>query len=139
MSSIATLRVGTLEITTALAAVALIGARGRSREAAGVGRLVPIQIRLRVDERGAHRSHVGLAPFEVGRDSESGLVLPDPEVSRRHARLESRDGIIFVRDLESSNGTFLNGERVREPIEVRVGDEIDMGTTRLTVEDLKWT
>ena len=140
MSSLATLRIGTLEITAALAAVAVIGARARSRSTTEFGAMVPIQVVLGINERGTHRSHAGLAPMSIGRGNDSALVLADPEVSRRHARFELRDGIIFLRDLESSNGTFLNGSRVTTPIEVRVGDEIDLGTTRLTIEDLKrWT
>ncbi len=137
MSALATLRIGTLEITAALAAVALVAARPRLRAEAELGRLGPVRIFIGIDERGAHRSYEGLAPFEVGRDKEVALALADSEVSRRHARFDVRDGIVFVRDLESRNGTFLNGRRVSEPIEVRVGDEIDVGTTRLRVEDIR--
>jgi len=131
------LRIGKLEITAALAAVALVAGRPRLRVEAELGRLGPVRIFLGVDERGVHRTYDSLAPFEVGRDKDAPLALADPEVSRRHARFEPRDGIVFVRDLESRNGTFLNGRRVTEPIEVRVGDEIDVGTTRLRVEDLR--
>ena len=43
-------------------------------------------------------------------------------------------------DLDSTNGTYLNGRRVREAIEVRPGDRIDVGTARLVVKDLMpWT
>jgi pSer/pThr/pTyr-binding forkhead associated (FHA) protein len=99
-----------------------------------------MRVFLGINERGALRAYEGLAPFEIGRDKEAQLALADPEVSRRHARFEPRDGIVFLRDLESRNGTFLNGRRVAEPIEVRVGDEIDVGTTRLRIEDLRtWT
>jgi hypothetical protein len=140
LSEIASVRIGTLEITAALAAVALVSGRRRPRSSVALGRRLPIEVVLGISERGAHRTHAGLAPLEIGRDAEASLVLSDPEVSRRHARLEPVDGIIFLCDLESSNGTFLNGSRVTSPIEVRVGDEIDVGATRLTVEDLKlWT
>jgi len=137
LSALATLRIGTLEITAALAAVALVASRPRLRAEVELGRLGPVRVFIGIDERGAHRSYEGLAPFEVGRDKEAALALPDPEVSRRHARFDVRDGIVFIRDLESRNGTFLNGRRVSEPIEVRVGDEIDVGTTRLRVEDVR--
>jgi pSer/pThr/pTyr-binding forkhead associated (FHA) protein len=137
LSAISTLRIGTLEITAALAAVAFVAGRPRLRADAERGRVGPVRLVLGIDERGTHRSFDGLAPFDVGRDKEAVLPLPDPEVSRRHARFELRDGIVFVRDLESRNGTFLNGRRVSEPIEVRVGDEIDVGTTRLRIEDLR--
>jgi len=134
----AALRIGTLEMTAALAAIALIGARSRSRSP--LDRVAPVGIVLGISERGSHSRHSGLVPLDIGRASGLGLVLNDPQVSRLHARLEPRDGIIFLRDLDSSNGTFLNGSRVISPIEVRVGDEIDVGGTRLTVEDMSlWT
>jgi FHA domain len=140
LSTLASLRIGTLEITAALAAVALVAGRPRLRADAELGRLGPVRIFVAIDERGAHRTYDGLAPFEIGRDKDAGLALADAEVSRRHARFELRDGIVFIRDLESRNGTFLNGRRITEPIELRVGDEIDVGTTRLRVEDLRpWT
>ncbi len=140
MSALASLRIGTLEITAALFAVAFVAGRPRARDEAEKGRLGPVRLFIGIEERGAHRAYEGLAPFEIGRDKEAALALADPEVSRRHARFELRDGIVFVRDLESKNGTFLNGRRVDEPIEVRLGDEIDVGTTRLRIEDLRtWT
>lgn len=140
MSSLASLRIGTLEITAALFAVAFVAGRPRLRAEAERNRVGPLRVFIGIDERGAHRAYDGLAPFEVGRDKEAALPLADSEVSRRHARFELRDGIVFLRDLESRNGTFLNGHRVGEPIEVRVGDEIDVGTTRLRIEDIRnWT
>lgn len=141
MSALASLRIGTLEITAALAAVAVVAGRPRRRAEAEIGALVPVRIFLGLVDRGEARTFDGLVPFDVGREKDGGgLVLADAEVSRRHARFELRDGIVFLRDLESRNGTFLNGERVTEPIEIRVGDEIDVGTTRVRVEDLRaWT
>jgi len=58
-------------------------------------------------------------------------------VSREHARLSSYDGVVYVEDLRSRNGTFLNGRRVTEAIEVREGDEIDVGTTRIVVTSVR--
>ena len=61
-------------------------------------------------------------------------------MSRRHARFESQNGIVYVEDLHSRNGTFLNGRRVGEAIEVRDGDAVDVGTTRLLVQSIRpWT
>jgi len=134
------MRVGTLEITAALAAVALVASRPRRRVTAELGRLAPVHVTLEYAERGERRRYEGLAPFDIGREANAAVPLADPEVSRRHARLELRDGIVFLRDLESRNGTFLNGYRVTTPVEIRVGDEIDVGTTRMRVEDVRlWT
>jgi pSer/pThr/pTyr-binding forkhead associated (FHA) protein len=76
-------------------------------------------------------------PFVLGRTRDADIFLRDPEVSRRHARFETNNGVVFVEDLQSSNGTFLNGRRVNEAIEVRQGDEIDVGTTRLVVTSVR--
>jgi len=131
------MRLGSLEITAALIVVSLLAARPRFRAAVEVGILTPMQVGLEVYERGAQRSVQARAPFEIGRSKQSGISLHDSEVSRRHARLAAHDGTLFVEDLESRNGTFLNGRRVTESIEVREGDAIDVGTTRLVVKSLQ--
>jgi FHA domain len=131
------MRIGSLEITAALAAVALLAARPRVRAAAEIGALSPMQIDLEILERGAHRTLRLRSPFEVGRDKAADVALRDPEVSRRHARFQSEQGVVYVDDLKSRNGTFLNGRRVTEAIEVRGGDEIDVGTTRILVTGVR--
>ena len=130
-------RIGTLEITGVLALVALVAARPRIRAAADIGALTPMHVDLEIVERGACRSQHVRPPFEVGRGREADVVLRDSEVSRRHARFESHSGVVYVEDLKSSNGTFLNGRRVTEAIEVRERDEIDVGTTRLLVTSVR--
>ena len=131
------MRLGSVEITVALALVALVAARPRVRTAAEIGLVTPMQVELDVRERGARRSFRGRPPFELGRDKATDIVLGDPEVSRRHARFETSDGVVYVKDLTSSNGTFLNGRRVTEAIEVRAGDEVDVGTTRVIVTSVR--
>ena len=138
--NVAHARVGSLEIVAALFAVAIVAARPRIRVAEEAGMLTPVQAHLRVLEVGNVREFEGTCPLVIGRGSDVQLVLADPEVSRRHARLETQDGTVFLRDLESSNGTFLNGRRLTSAIELREGDEVDVGTTRLVVEKLRpWT
>jgi hypothetical protein len=63
----------------------------------------------------------------VGRDLANDITAPDPEVSRRHARFMMRDDSVFVEDLGSTNGTFLNGERISAPQQLRLGDVITLG------------
>jgi hypothetical protein len=134
------MRIGTLEITAMLALVAIVAARPRSGNPAEIASLSPVKAVLRVIELGNERPFEGLCPLTIGRDRDCELALADAEVSRRHARLETQGGIVFVRDLESSNGTFLNGRRLDSALETRQGDEIDVGTTRLIVEKLEpWT
>jgi pSer/pThr/pTyr-binding forkhead associated (FHA) protein len=127
------LRVGSVEITAALAIVAVVAARPRVRATAEIGRLTPMRIDLEILQPSGNRELRAHSPFELGRASGVDVVVRDPEVSRRHARFTSSDGIVFLEDLASSNGTFLNGRRVNEPIEVRAGDAVDVGTTRILI------
>jgi hypothetical protein len=131
------MRIGTLEITAALALVAVLAARPRIRAAADIGALTPMEVDLDIFERGAHRAQSVRTPFELGRTREAEIFLRDPEVSRRHVRFEAQNGVVYIEDLKSSNGTFLNGRRLAEPLEIRPGDEIDVGTTRLVVTSVR--
>jgi pSer/pThr/pTyr-binding forkhead associated (FHA) protein len=65
--------------------------------------------------------------FSIGRDASCDLAIPDMTVSRRHARLErTKDGWLIT-DLESTNGTRVNGWRVRGKVPVRAGDVVSFG------------
>jgi hypothetical protein len=69
----------------------------------------------------------------IGRQ-DADLVVEDPEVSRRHAVLRRSGGSVVVEDLDSTNGTFVNGERIRGPIKVGPGDQVRVGRTTLEIE-----
>lgn len=69
----------------------------------------------------------------IGRSEESEIVLLDPGVSRAHAVVEVNGAAAMVRDLGSTNGTFVNGRRV-EGEALRDGDELRVGSTRLRFE-----
>jgi pSer/pThr/pTyr-binding forkhead associated (FHA) protein len=84
---------------------------------------------------------IGMKPQElspgqnmtVGRTSESQLkVSCDKKVSREHFSIECCDDHAVVRDLNSTNGTFVNGMRINE-MKVYDGDQITAGTTIFTV------
>jgi hypothetical protein len=82
----------------------------------------------------AHRSwRVELASNRttVGKASENDIALDDPSVSHLHAMFERFRAGWCVTDLGSSNGTWLNGERIWSPQRVRHDDEIRIGQTRL--------
>jgi two-component system, NtrC family, sensor kinase len=64
----------------------------------------------------------------VGRDSRQ-LPLTDNTVSRRHAELVPDNGEWLVRDAGSSNGTYVNGQRVRERLYLKIGDQVRVGRT----------
>lgn len=68
----------------------------------------------------------------LGTDPANDLALPaDPTVSRLHAVLERYGADWCVRDLDSRNGTFVNGQRVWRERPLRPGDELRVGATRL--------
>jgi uncharacterized RDD family membrane protein YckC len=70
----------------------------------------------------------------VGRSRSCEIRLKEDTVSRLHAALVWRDGVLILEDLGSSNGTWLNGESVKEPRVVAAGDEIRFGALRAAVE-----
>jgi ABC-type multidrug transport system ATPase subunit len=67
----------------------------------------------------------------VGRDAAAGVVLDTPNVSRLHARLTRKPDGIVVEDLGSTNGTWVNGQRILKPTLVRSDDDLRIGPQRL--------
>jgi hypothetical protein len=68
----------------------------------------------------------------VGRSSELDMVLVEDMVSRRHARIECSDEQIIIEDLGSTNGTFVNGEKIKRAM-LKEGDRVLIGTSILKV------
>ena len=69
----------------------------------------------------------------LGRHTDCDVVLRHPEVSRHHARLSSRDGSWMIQDLESTNGTTVNGVEVGR-CELRPGDLVVVGGEHLRID-----
>jgi len=69
--------------------------------------------------------------FTIGRAEDCDLILDDEKVSRHHAYIETVAGQTVIHDLDSSNGTFVNGVRVTEPKVIAAGDTIRIGHTEL--------
>lgn len=133
----AEMRIGSLEI---LGALVVFGAVvGRRRFAAGVPASENMTVLLDVNGRPVELEvSEGRAPRVVGRSSDADIPLADPEASRRHAAFQAAAGALYVTDLGSRNGTFLNGKRLSsEGIELKIGDHIDVGNTRLEVVDVR--
>ncbi len=63
----------------------------------------------------------------IGRDVNADIAINTAEVSRRHARLHLDAGVYIVEDLGSTNGTFVNGQRLTIPTPLRSGDVIMLG------------
>jgi pSer/pThr/pTyr-binding forkhead associated (FHA) protein len=79
---------------------------------------------------GAGSEHPVDGELILGRErATADLVIDDPGVSRRHARVLEDRGDVIVEDLGSSNGTYVNGERISGPVELGAGDEVQVGAT----------
>ena len=63
----------------------------------------------------------------IGRDSSSAIAINDAEVSRKHARLTFQGGKYVIEDLGSTNGTFVNGQRLVSPVVLKSGDVVSLG------------
>lgn len=95
--------------------------------------VITISLRRRGGE--SHRATFrGEGVITLGRAPESDVALLCPRVSKRHATVQLRDGVPWLRDLASKNGTFINGVALRAPSPVRPNDVLQMGDFTLTVE-----
>lgn len=63
----------------------------------------------------------------IGRDTASNIAINDAEVSRKHARLTFQGGKYVIEDLGSTNGTFVNGQRLASPAVLKSGDVVSLG------------
>ena len=70
----------------------------------------------------------------LGRGDEVDILLEDSFASSRHARLVPHGDVIVLEDLGSTNGTYLNGEPLRGPQPLHVGDKIRIGDSEFTFE-----
>jgi DNA-binding winged helix-turn-helix (wHTH) protein len=69
----------------------------------------------------------------IGRGRDVAIVLHGAAISRHHARISVQGKTILLQDLESQNGTFVNGNRVTGPQSLRAGDRIEIGGEMLVV------
>jgi hypothetical protein len=72
------------------------------------------------------RFFVDQPEFIIGRDEECDLIIPDRQVSRRHARVILQGDQYLLEDLGSKNGTFVNGREIGKPHILEDGDEIQI-------------
>jgi pSer/pThr/pTyr-binding forkhead associated (FHA) protein len=76
---------------------------------------------------GVGEIHVSRYPFILGREQDLDCALPFVFVSRRHCQLTVEDKQVSIQDLESQNGTFVNGRRIERRHPLRHGDRIGLG------------
>ncbi|MCB9779471.1 MAG: EAL domain-containing protein [Alphaproteobacteria bacterium] len=72
-------------------------------------------------------------PFRIGRKATGGLRLPSSGVSSRHAELDHDGQQLWLRDLNSTNGTYVNRQRVRGKVSVKDGDVLHFATTEFVL------
>jgi pSer/pThr/pTyr-binding forkhead associated (FHA) protein len=70
----------------------------------------------------------------IGRGADCQLILDDDYVSTRHARVVSGPNGIYVEDLGSTNGTYVNGQRITAPTTITLADAVRIGKTMLKLE-----
>jgi hypothetical protein len=93
--------------------------------------------RLRLTQPGGAERDVVIdgSLVTIGRAEDNGLVIRDSRVSRHHARITARRGTLVYTDLQSTNGSRVNGEPIEE-IVLGAGDRIELGDHVLVVESL---
>jgi pSer/pThr/pTyr-binding forkhead associated (FHA) protein len=91
----------------------------------------PITLMVHADGAAKPRAMYLATNTVVGRGAECELRLDDTYVSQEHARIFAKDGSWYVEDLGSTNGTFVNEQRLAAPAMLTSGDRIRVGTTVL--------
>lgn len=118
------------------AAAPMPGARAGGGAASAGARAPAESVRLRVVEPADRRGTTYDLGDEltVGRASGCQVALPDDSyASQLHARIFRRDGRLWLEDLGSTNGTYLNAKTVTSPVSLRRGDRVQVGRTVLEV------
>jgi class 3 adenylate cyclase len=75
-----------------------------------------------------------VAPEVVLGRGNADVVIEDPQISRRHALIRAVDGVFEIEDLDSLNGTWVNGSRIDSAVRLEPGDVVRLGATVLAVE-----
>ena len=70
----------------------------------------------------------------IGRKPDNDVVIDNPAVSGHHARIYDREGAVYVEDMNSTNGTYVNGRRVSTQELLRADDRIRIGDTEFRYE-----
>lgn len=96
-------------------------------------------LKVTVIEKGGTEKEWFFASDEVfiGRVQNNGIVLPKPNVSKRHAVIRLADGHIVFEDLKSTNGSYVNGRRISSPRELVVEDRVYIGDYVLQVTQVE--
>ena len=94
---------------------------------------MPYLVRKKFDGSAADRWEITDKALTFGRGDNADVLIKDDRMSRQHFEVASRDGKFFVRDLNSTNGTYVNNEPITER-ELNANDKIRGGQTVLVFE-----
>lgn len=72
----------------------------------------------------------------IGRDASNAIAINDAEISRKHSRLSFQGGKYVLEDLGSTNGTFVNGQRLAGPVVLKSGDIVSLGEQIVLMYDV---
>jgi len=97
---------------------------------------MPANYELVVEGEGVqpHSVAIGQQPYSIGRGPENDLVVPDGMVSWEHLKVWSERSTVWVSDAGSTNGTYVNGARIRGTVQVNEGDRITVGSLQLHLQ-----
>ncbi len=104
--------------------------------AAGAGPAVLANLVIRSGTLLGQRLPVRVPIVNIGRADYNDLVIPEDSVSTQHAKLQRREGMWFLIDLDSTNGTFVDGEKVTEDVPLAPGAVVRFGEIKTFFEPI---
>ncbi|MBN1696392.1 MAG: FHA domain-containing protein [Spirochaetales bacterium] len=72
-------------------------------------------------------------PFIIGRKNDCHLILPARDISRNHAKIFKKGTALLIKDLQSTNGTFINQKRIKEEESLNNGDLVQFGSMKFRI------
>lgn len=105
--------------------------RERARRSTGTRKQGPLALRIVAPAELKGRSYPLGDEITVGRAAGCQVTIDDTYASQLHARVFQREGQVFVEDLGSTNGTYLNRRKVTGPMQIQRGDKLQIGNTVL--------
>jgi pSer/pThr/pTyr-binding forkhead associated (FHA) protein len=91
--------------------------------------LFPVSLTVQIGPQPGQTFAIREGANSIGRDQSNDICLPEQSVSRSHARIVVQPDGVWVEDLGSRNGTFVNGQRITAPTRLQPGDTLQIGTT----------
>lgn len=96
----------------------------------------PKHVAILINRKNPSQRYDLLATTDIGRGQGSTVMISDPTVSRQHARIRLEEDKFLLFDLGSANGTFVNGQRVEQPVALAENDVVRFGEVEFTFKQL---